>query len=97
MEIIKKYREISGAHVVVVGKSTIVGKPLAMLLLNAGATVTICHSRTKNLSSQTKNADIVVSAVGKKHLITADMVQPSSLVIDVGINVEIQETGKKLF
>ena len=97
MEIIKKYREISGAHVVVVGKSTIVGKPLAMLLLNAGATVTICHSRTKNLGSQTKNADIVISAVGKKHLITADMIQPDSLVIDVGINVEIQETGKKLF
>jgi len=97
MEIIKKYREISGTHVVVVGKSTIVGKPLAMLLLNAGATVTICHSRTKNLGSQTKNADIVISAVGKKHLITTEMVQPSSLVIDVGINVEIQETGKKLY
>ncbi len=97
MEIIKKYREISGAHVVVVGKSTIVGKPLAMLLLNAGATVTICHSRTKDLSSQTKNADIVISAVGKKHLITADMIQPDSLVIDVGINVEQTEDGRKIF
>lgn len=80
-----------------IGKSTIVGKPLAMLLLHAGATVTICHSRTKNLSEHTKNADIVISAVGKKHLVTADMVRPSSLIIDVGINVETHDTGKKLF
>jgi methylenetetrahydrofolate dehydrogenase (NADP+)/methenyltetrahydrofolate cyclohydrolase len=68
-----------------------------MLLLHAGATVTICHSRTKNLSEHTKNADIVISAVGKKHLVTADMVCPSSLIIDVGINVETHDTGKKLF
>lgn len=80
---------------VVIGKSTIVGKPLSMLLLNAGATVTICHSRTKNLSAHTKNADIIISAVGKKHLITADMVQPGALVIDVGINVADDE-GRKL-
>lgn len=68
--------KIEGKNIVVIGKSTIVGKPLAMLLLHAGATVTICHSRTKDLSTHTKNADIVISAVGKKHLITADMVQP---------------------
>ena len=88
MEIIKKHTPIEGKNVVVIGKSTIVGKPLAMLLLHAGATVTICHSRTKELSTHTKNADIVISAVGKKHLIMADMIAPNSLVIDVGINVE---------
>ncbi len=73
----------------------IVGKPLSMLLLNAGATVTICHSRTKDLSAHTKNADIIISAVGKKHLITAEMVQPGVLVIDVGINVA-EDEGRKL-
>jgi methylenetetrahydrofolate dehydrogenase (NADP+)/methenyltetrahydrofolate cyclohydrolase len=80
----------------VIGKSTIVGKPLTMLLLHAGATVTICHSRTKDLGFHTKNADIVISAVGKKHLVTADMIQSGSLVIDVGINVEEGEI-RKLF
>lgn len=80
-----------------IGKSTIVGKPLAMLLLHAGATVTICHSRTRDLSMHTKNADIVISAVGKKHLITADMVKTETLVIDVGINVEQTEDGRKIF
>lgn len=68
-----------------------------MLLLHAGATVTICHSRTENLSIHTKNADIVISAVGKKHLITADMIGTDSLVIDVGINVEESEQGRKLY
>lgn len=97
MEIIKKHRTLEGKNVVVIGKSTIVGKPLAMLLLHAGATVTICHSRTKELSVHTKNADIVISAVGKKHLITANMIAPGSLVIDVGINVEENEQGRKLF
>ncbi len=97
MEIIKKHTPIEGKNVVVIGKSTIVGKPLAMLLLHAGATVTVCHSRTKELSAHTKNADIVISAVGKKHLITADMIAPNSLVIDVGINVEENEQGRKLF
>ncbi len=76
IEIIKKHRTLERKNVVVIGKSTIVGKPLAMLLLHAGATVTICHSRTKELSVHTKNADIVISAVGKKHLITADMIAP---------------------
>jgi methylenetetrahydrofolate dehydrogenase (NADP+) / methenyltetrahydrofolate cyclohydrolase len=89
--------KIEGKHAVVIGKSTIVGKPLAMLLLHAGATVTVCHSRTKDLSLHTKNADIIISAVGKKHLITADMVKPWSLVVDVGINVENADGGRKLF
>lgn len=95
MKIIKQYWIVEWKNVVVIGKSMIVGKPLSMLLLNAGATVTICHSRTKDLSAHTKNADIIISAVGKKHLITAEMVQPGVLVIDVGINVA-EDEGRKL-
>lgn len=97
MEIIKNHGTVVGKNVTVIGKSTIVGKPLAMLLLHAGATVTICHSRTKDVGVHTKNADIVISAVGKKHLITANMIQDNALVIDVGINVEQTEEGRKLF
>lgn len=97
VEIIKNQGEIEWKNIVVIGKSTIVGKPLSMLLLHAGATVTICHSRTKNLASHTKNADIVICAVGKKHLITADMIQPDALVIDVGINVENSDEWRKLY
>lgn len=97
MEIIKNHGTIEWKTAVIIGKSTIVGKPLAMLLLHAGATVTICHSRTKDLTSHTKNADIVISAVGKKHLITADMIRPNALVVDVGINVEENGEGRKLF
>ena len=97
MEIIKNHGTVVGKNVTIIGKSTIVGKPLAMLLLHAGATVTICHSRTKDVGVHTKNADIVISAVGKKHLITADMIQNNALVIDVGINVEQTEEGRKLF
>lgn len=97
MKIIQSHRKAAGKHAVVIGKSTIVGKPLAMLLLHAGATVTICHSRTEDLSVHTKNADIVISAVGRKHLITADMIRPDSLVVDVGINVEENTEGRKLF
>jgi methylenetetrahydrofolate dehydrogenase (NADP+)/methenyltetrahydrofolate cyclohydrolase len=95
MKIIEQYWIVEWKNVVVIGKSMIVGKPLSMLLLNAGATVTICHSRTKDLSAHTKNADIIISAVGKKHLITAEMVQPGALVIDVGINVA-EDEGRKL-
>lgn len=65
---------LEGKKVVVIGKSTIVGKPLTMMLLNAGATVTVCHSRTKDMKVYTSQADIVIPAVGKKHLITSDMV-----------------------
>jgi methylenetetrahydrofolate dehydrogenase (NADP+)/methenyltetrahydrofolate cyclohydrolase len=97
MKIIQHHGKIAGKHAVVIGKSTIVGKPLAMLMLHAGATVTICHSRTEDLGVHTKNADIVISAVGRKHLITADMIRPNSLVVDVGINVEENNEGRKLF
>ena len=77
---------LSGRHVVVVGRSEIVGKPVALLSLNNNATVTICHSRTKNLAEVTKQADILIVAVGKPGLITADMVKPGAVVVDVGIN-----------
>ena len=77
---------VEGSHAVVVGRSTIVGKPMALLLLNAGATVTICHSKTRELAAMTRQADILVAAVGKARLITAAMVKPGAVVIDVGIN-----------
>lgn len=75
-----------GKECVVVGRSNIVGKPQAMLLLHKNATVTICHSRTKNLSEKTKNADILVAAVGIPEFIKGDMIKPGAVVIDVGIN-----------
>lgn len=84
--------EISGKNCVVVGRSNIVGKPMAMLLLHRNATVTICHSRTKNLAEVCAGADILVSAVGKAHFITADMVKEGAMVIDVGMNHD--ENGK---
>ena len=77
---------LTGKHVVVVGRSEIVGKPVAMMALANNATVTICHSRTKNLAEMTRQADILIVAVGKPGLITADMVKPDAVVIDVGIN-----------
>lgn len=84
--------DVSGKECVVVGRSNIVGKPMAMLLLGANGTVTICHSKTKNLAEVTRRADILVSAVGKAHFITADMVREGAVVIDVGINRD--ENGK---
>ena len=78
--------KIEGANAVVVGRSILVGKPIANLLLNANATVTICHSKTKDLSKITKKADILIAAIGKKHFITRDMVRRGSVIIDVGIN-----------
>ena len=75
-----------GKHAVVIGRSNIVGKPMAMLLLQASATVTICHSATPNLAAFTQQADIVVAAVGKRNVLTADMVKPGAVVIDVGMN-----------
>lgn len=80
--------DVTGLDVTVVGRSNIVGKPVAALLTNRGATVTICHSRTKNLSEKTKNADLIIVAVGKKDFLTKEMVSEESIVIDVGINVE---------
>lgn len=77
---------LRGLHAVVVGRSNIVGKPIAMMLLQEDCTVTICHSRTKDLASMTRQADILVAAVGKARFITADMVKEGAIVIDVGIN-----------
>lgn len=78
--------EVSGKNCVVIGRSNIVGKPMAMLLLHENGTVTICHSRTKNLAEIASQADILVAAVGKPNFVTADMVKPGAVVIDVGIN-----------
>lgn len=87
MELIKESGiDISGKECVVVGRSNIVGKPQAMLLLHQNGTVTICHSRTKNLAEKTKNADILIAAVGKPNFITGDMIKEGAVVIDVGIN-----------
>ncbi|TDK68005.1 bifunctional methylenetetrahydrofolate dehydrogenase/methenyltetrahydrofolate cyclohydrolase FolD [Sapientia aquatica] len=77
---------VRGAHAVVVGASNIVGKPQAMLLLQAGATVTICNSKTRDLGLHTRMADILVVATGKRNIVTADMVKPGAVVIDVGMN-----------
>lgn len=77
---------IAGKHVVVIGRSNIVGKPMAMLMVNAGATVTICHSRTEDLASHTRTADILIVAVGHAKLVTGDMLKAGAVVIDVGIN-----------
>ncbi len=92
MELIKSTgTTISGKHAVVVGRSNIVGKPIALMLLGENATVTICHSRTQNLASYTREADILVVAIGKKEFITGDMIKQGSIVIDVGMN---REDGK---
>ena len=76
----------AGRHCVVVGRSNIVGKPMALLLLQADGTVTVCHSRTADLAAQCRQADILVSAVGRRNLITADMVKPGAVVVDVAMN-----------
>ena len=78
--------DLNGKEAVVIGRSNIVGKPMAMLLLRENCTVTMCHSRTKNLAEHTRRADILVTAVGKAGFVTADMVKPGAVVIDVGIN-----------
>ena len=78
--------DLRGKHAVVIGRSNIVGKPMAMMLLAANATVTICHSGTADLAAMTRQADIVVAAVGKRNVLTADMVKPGAVVIDVGMN-----------
>ncbi len=77
---------LKGKHAVVIGRSNIVGKPMAMMLLAQSATVTICHSATANLKAMTLQADVVVAAVGKRNVLTADMVKPGAVVIDVGMN-----------
>ena len=82
----------AGKNCVIVGRSNIVGKPMAMLMLRENATVTVCHSKTENLASFTSNADILIAAVGRAKMITADMVKPGAAVIDVGMNRD--ENGK---
>ena len=87
MELLRHYNiEIEGKECVVIGRSNIVGKPMALLLLEKNGTVTVCHSRTQNLSEITRNADILVAAVGRAGFVTCDMVKPGAVVIDVGIN-----------
>ena len=93
MEMLKAYDiPVRGKHCVVLGRSNIVGKPMAMLLLQQDGTVTICHSRTPDLASVTRQADILVSAVGRVNVVTADMVKDGAVVIDVAMNRD--ETGK---
>ena len=96
--------EISGKNAVVIGRSNIVGKPMALLLLRENATVTVCHSKTKNLKEICKNADILVAAIGRPAFVTADMVKEGAVVIDVGINrvdgklkgdVDFEKVGEK--
>ncbi len=79
-------KDLRGKHAVVIGRSNIVGKPMALMLLQANATVTITHSGTADLAAMTRQADIVVAAVGKRNVLTADMVKPGAVVIDVGMN-----------
>jgi methylenetetrahydrofolate dehydrogenase (NADP+) / methenyltetrahydrofolate cyclohydrolase len=78
--------DLKGKHAVVIGRSNIVGKPMAMMLLGKNATVTICHSATRDLKEMTLQADVIVAAVGKRNVLTADMVKPDAVVIDVGMN-----------
>jgi methylenetetrahydrofolate dehydrogenase (NADP+)/methenyltetrahydrofolate cyclohydrolase len=78
--------ELKGKHAVVIGRSNIVGKPMAMMLLQKNATVTICHSHTQNLKGLTQQADLIVAAVGVRNVLTADMVKPGAVVLDVGMN-----------
>jgi methylenetetrahydrofolate dehydrogenase (NADP+)/methenyltetrahydrofolate cyclohydrolase len=87
MELLRRYKiPIAGKHAVVVGRSDIVGKPMALMLLHQNATVTICHSRTRNLSEECRRADILVAAIGRPAAITRDYIKPGAVVIDVGMN-----------
>lgn len=87
MELLKYYNiDVAGKNVVIVGRSDLVGRPMAEVMINNDATVTLCHSKTKNLKDITKNADVLVVAVGKAKLITSDMVKDGVVVVDVGIN-----------
>lgn len=87
MELLKHEKvNLEGANTVVIGRSILVGKPMMNLLINANATVTLCHSKTKNLEKITRKADVLIVAIGKKHFITREMVKRGSIIIDVGIN-----------
>lgn len=95
MRLLEEYKlDLSGKKAVVVGRSILVGKPIALMMLDANATVTIAHSRTPNLAEVTRSADILIAAVGRPNLITADMVKPGAIVVDVGINRVTDDTGK---
>jgi methylenetetrahydrofolate dehydrogenase (NADP+)/methenyltetrahydrofolate cyclohydrolase len=91
---------VEGAHVVIVGRSNIVGKPLALLLMQkadgANATVTVCHSRSRNLPEITRQADIVVVAIGQAHFLKADMVRPGAVVVDVGMNEAVRQVASAI-
>jgi methylenetetrahydrofolate dehydrogenase (NADP+) / methenyltetrahydrofolate cyclohydrolase len=89
-------KDLRGKHAVVIGRSNLVGKPMAMLLLHANATVTICHSGTKDLAAMTRQADVLVAAVGRPRFVTKDMVKPGAVVLDVGINRLPESEGGKL-
>jgi methylenetetrahydrofolate dehydrogenase (NADP+)/methenyltetrahydrofolate cyclohydrolase len=99
MEMLRRYDiPIAGKHAVVIGRSDIVGKPMALLLLHANATVTICHSKTGNLAEEAHRADILVAAIGKPGFVTGDFMKPGATVIDVGMNRVAAETpGKTRF
>jgi methylenetetrahydrofolate dehydrogenase (NADP+)/methenyltetrahydrofolate cyclohydrolase len=87
--------DLSGLSAVVIGRSNIVGKPMASLLLKANATVTICHSRTRDLPAVTRQADVVVAAVGRAKMVGADWIKPGAVVVDVGINrIQVDEDGE---
>ncbi len=89
IEILKFYKiDLVGKNAVVLGRSTVIGKPVALMLIDESATVTVCHSKTKNLKEVCKNADILVSAIGKAKFVNEDFVKPGAVVIDVGINFE---------
>ena len=94
MRLLQEYKiELQGKHAVILGRSILVGKPMALMLLEANSTVTIAHSRSKNLEAITKKADILITAVGRPKMISAEMVKPGAVVIDVGINRVIDEAG----
>lgn len=87
LQMLKRYQiSIAGQHAVVVGRSNIVGKPMALMLLHENATVTICHSRTRNLAEECRRADILVAAIGKAGAITAEHIKPGAVIVDVGMN-----------
>ena len=95
MRLLEEYKiDLKGKHAVVLGRSILVGKPLALMLLAADATVTIAHSRTEDLPAITRSADILIAAVGRPEMLTADMVKPGAVVVDVGINRVTDESGK---
>jgi methylenetetrahydrofolate dehydrogenase (NADP+)/methenyltetrahydrofolate cyclohydrolase len=95
MRLLAEYEiDLAGKNAVVIGRSILVGKPLALMLLEANATVTVAHSKTQDLPSLTRQADILIPAVGRPQIITQDMVKPGAVVVDVGINRIVNEEGK---